>query len=1217
MTNDDLELYTLESMDVLNQALYHIGARQFKKFIKSEKYYAFVTESGKFYIFSIDSSRITEYTDPDAPKSQITCFDISYDQQFLVIGYKDGSLSYWSIPDVKLLSKFENSPIHKSQITALAFGYQSKDQPSIFAGDIKGRVSINIVKNGLFKLSINQTLLTTTSSPILNIKTTKQSIPQLGFLSSANNLFAFNQDTAKKDTKSFIIQKQPIDQCFDMIEKDGKTYTATGNKNTLTLTQWTSPNDIKAAGQQGNICWQISLDNPNENFIFITFFASAVICCLTSEGNILLYSPSHDRIASGKFNEYQSFSSGDATIVSSGDDLLVINSKIAAKLIFTDWKTTVRHYANLEPFDQDNFIQAFKVLVDIHIGNSGTSIGLSPNKTKRRLEVASLGKEIASKYVDAILKLPDLPGNLAFLMAYINTLNISKEVITNIMPRFKSEGKMKEFFHGVFYQSRSANTNNTGDFLTAEFAKEYFDFAKNQGILQQAEDNIASLHLDQSQAKNLLQLAREHQMLALQKRILIVFYHNYILPAQLYYTHNRLSEYCNEIFNKKSEIPKNIIAIWLMTPIEQEYKRLYTLLHENPELSLTFVNQLLKLCPINYTSTEHIEEEQVIDAILRVIEKDNYTDCIPIFNTVLPLIHKGQYRITGACFKNILEWIVTETREHQVREDLLMRTIDQFPNVLQPKYVQQLCSLCGFVQPALKYFLPEQNYSKIIETYINSDKSNEVFDFIDQYISDDKMTHAITEHISALLRIDNERIVRIITDETKIKEKGLFEKIKNSLSGNDLVNLLFGSYSCNKDTNKLDNTFLLQLFEAMCMNARHSSNSKTKTMPIDFLKSIINKPQFPKDKALDIARNYGAIDCYVQILINMGKINEAVTLINSEIENSLLELCKSDFNEVIDGVDHIESCHSEQLKRAYTTIQTTITLLKQLSINDLAEEVSKGKEQNSIGTNHYPAKTMEKWLNAFLAFQFPFFFLSQQYKGDEEDKANLSQEKLEKHRICKERTSTALSYLFIHFVISSLNYVDSFRVYACIAIYFRFMDPKQYRQVISTLFNRLDYQVMLNSCVEDILVDDCVNECNKAFAKSNAGYQIIDDPVCAVCHQPLKNTLDEFKVFSCGHCLHNKCGHHTQCPICAQQNIIYNEQSGDSTIRANSKLALSRFKYALNINYDSQQYDEEYHSYVKIQGDPLVYDDGTLKPIDFTITDIPPYSDYVFDAICD
>ena len=85
--------------------------------------------------------------------------------------------------------------------------------------------------------------------------------------------------------------------------------------------------------------------------------------------------------------------------MSSGDHLLLVNLNMPAKVVFTDWKTTVRHYVNRTPFNQDNFTQAFKILIDIHIGTTGLTVGLSPNKTKRRIEVAAMGKEISYKYV--------------------------------------------------------------------------------------------------------------------------------------------------------------------------------------------------------------------------------------------------------------------------------------------------------------------------------------------------------------------------------------------------------------------------------------------------------------------------------------------------------------------------------------------------------------------------------------------------------------------------------------------------------------------------------------------------------------------------------------------------------------------------------------------------------------------------------------------------
>jgi WD40 repeat protein len=1139
-------LYSVEPLDLMVEALTKVSCTVLKGCVKIDNVYAFITNLPAPFIFDINRQNILQFSTSDAPKSPMTCVALSPDKQFLAVGYSDGSIAYWSVNERKVIRSIVKSKIHKTPITAISFGYKND---TIFAGDSDGRLTYNVFYKRIVMTYNQEEITQFANEPVTNIKVSLglYGAPKIGFVSTPHSLVAFDQDAAVKGDRA-IFRRIPFDSaiCFDMIVRDKTIHTAVGGDGFVRLIRWiASPNgEVK-----DNVFW--TYDIPNEKVSYTFLLSSVITCAITVTGRLMLLTKSSELIGSSTFDLWPEMQNRKSPIFPDGDNLMFINLKMPAIIKFTDWKKKVKYFMRDTEFNQKNYEAAFGILVEIQIGSSITSIGLSPNKTTRRLEVAKVAKEISKKYISEIINQPNLAENLAFLVAYTNSLNISREIVTFALPLFKDAGKLEEFFDGIFYQHSSGRregspSSECGQYVTTELASEFFQYAESKGILAQAEDTIASLRLDQSQEKSLLELAREKNMITLQKKILTVFYKNHVLPAQIYYKAGRLAEYCKEVFSlpKRFEIPKKTVALWLMTPTKGNFERLSNLIHSSMQDSDYFVTQILSLCPISYSPTQSLTIGDVVDAVLRVINEDSYESVRTLISIILPIIYSNKLVYSGASLKNVIMWILAEVEHANTREYLLSIIVSNYPDLIKNDVIERICQLCGFVDLAKKIFLPKKEYTLFFKTCIsNPIHQMEIFRIIEENHGDKEILLAINDNISSLLKIDSRETVRIL----KAYFNDMLATLKTSLKGIDRVTLLSALYNSRTSSETFDDEFLIDLFEGKCIQSKRTA--------ISFLRSIIYNDTFDKDKALKIAEKYNVIDCIIEIHLHNDNKLKAFELIGKEIESSLLEFIESDFNTKVEGIDHLNEL--PEIDRALSAIQCAINLLLQFT-----------EEKES----------RKRWVETYLAFQFPLYHVKSASNGN---------------------IKSAITYLFTYFVVSSLNHISSTLVFACLSIYFCAIEPIQYRKILNAIFSRLDYQVMLNSCVEEMLVDDCINLSDKALQTLSRGYQTDFVPTCAVCNQPIKKSYDIFQVFPCGHCIHENdvCGHHERCIICTGTGIAVKTVDSGAVTKRNFRNLMKRFDFAVTNSYENIEDDDVYISPVRVAGLPVVFDDGSLEKI--------------------
>lgn len=1066
--------------------------------------FATVTDLPSPAVFNLDTHKIIYFNTKGAPTSPFTCIDISNDLAYLVTGHLNGSVSVWSIAEQKFVKSLDNKKDY-SEVTYVNFGVTSE---YIFYGDASGKLYSVVFRKGFMGFKMDQRLLYTADSRITTVLASNANIensPAIGFATFGNSYLIFNQSLIESANNPIIQQPITLDGKTEMsiITKDGAVFLAIGGGKDIQYWKFGS-------NFSGTQLWTKSLEN--EKVHKINLLTSTITAVITTKGSLNLYTNKGCTVSAGEFENYIDIFSGRTDLMVDDDKILLVSKNMPAHICFTDWKEVIEFHVEKKEYDK-----VFSMLLEISIGTSDDLIGLSSNNTIRRIEVAKIGRDVSERCIADSMNSTSLSADLSYVITYATQLGIGRYVVQSAFKVFKEKNKLEEFFAGIF-----ANQSFNGQAVTADIVKEYFDYAATNNILDKAEDILTNMTLDQDQAKSILLLARERNMIQLQKKILLRFYQNVVLAAQISFKSGSLSNFVSEIFSKKREAASILnLSTWLMIPHNGIYDRMNAMINNNWERAAGIISQMIELCPIKFNKVEALQPIHIVDAALNAIKDVEFTKCSKILDAICPVIYTLSLPYNGCAIKNVCTWIFTTSNFVEAREAVLKQITDTFPDAFPLDIVAESCLSCGFVNLAEELFLKKKDYQSIMKAYISSqEKSRFVFDFIENHLSDrNEIKLAVLHHISTLLNLNALKLVSII----KANFEDSIEPLKTQLKGRDLFKYLSALFETSEDKNKsFDAKFVLELFKLYCQfepsNASH------------FLNTATTWEDFDLDEALKVAQKFKLIDCEIIIHRMHSNAIEAVKLIVTEIEVSLLELIDSDAP--IEFADVAQMNKSESVSRQYNAVMCAIQLLE--SLDDKENE------------------TVQRWIDTFLAFQFPLYHMKT--KGNTKLKAVITQ-------------------LFTYFVMAALNHLRTELVFATLTIYFCAMDQAEYRTILNAIFARANYQVQLYGTVEEMLINDCLKLCNKAFERITQGYAVTDDrPKCAICQQPLSYGGSEIRVYPCGHAIHNNsiCGNYEKCIIC---NGAKRETGTVSQMKTkkDTRLALRKFNFAMMRNYSDDE----------------------------------------------
>jgi len=288
------------------------------------------------------------------------------------------------------------------------------------------------------------------------------------------------------------------------------------------------------------------------------------------------------------------------------------------------------------------------------------------------------------------------------------------------------------------------------------------------------------------------------------------------------------------------------------------------------------------------------------------------------------------------------------------------------------------------------------------------------------------------------------------------------------------------------------------------------------------------------DEALPVCIQFRVINTCIHINTMLGDFQAAVSLVADELERELVEAIQSGKTLRVSSIDRVGD--DPLLKKPYETVLMAFDLL------------SKTPESGPY---------LEKlWRFLFLAFQLPLFLA----KNSNDIESN-----------------QAMTLFFSFFVVAVLSKTSPDFVLDTLKRDFCSMDSIQYKNVFGSVFKYLDYQKMLSSNVQSLLLEDCLKLYHESLAITTKAATVFS-PKCDTCLQPITGAGGVgMLVFECGHCYHNDltCGGHKTCPKCRGELVNINPEKGKQKISSRNKLMrrrqIQRVEYGLKKHYGKDQ----------------------------------------------
>jgi len=438
-----------------------------------------------------------------------------------------------------------------------------------------------------------------------------------------------------------------------------------------------------------------------------------------------------------------------------------------------------------------------------------------------------------------------------------------------------------------------------------------------------------------------------------------------------------------------------------------------------------------------------------------------------------------------------------------------------YPNILPNDKLAQWCENAGFIHAIERYYIAQKSYNKIIASLIVHEESRSiVFDFIEEHVSDtEEMRVALISHIRPLLFINPSRIITIINRYFSSFHGEFIKQLQPQDKLLYYTTLISVAGNASMTTEWYMDAFSLMLL----YDPLNSAN---------FLREHINEMDTIKAEKLSI--NANRIDCQVQIKIINQQYKEAAEQIGHEIERTLIDFVQSDSQVAPTSID--ELLDIKELQVPMDAIRLAINLLE---------------------TNSADKDNQMQWQRVYFYFQFPLYLAGK----------------------AKQNIKSTTTLMFTYFVVSSLSSITAHHAFCILSIHFSGLDMLQYREILTKIFSRINYEKNLYHGLEEMLILDCIELIEKVYVESTKGI-LNSSTRCSFCQKPLQKTGRPFIMFPCGHCYHtdSEClNGSTQCRLCAGQTFTTPSTVHDTTTQKLStrrvQQLLRRMDFALKKNF--------------------------------------------------
>ncbi|EAY18470.1 hypothetical protein TVAG_083230 [Trichomonas vaginalis G3] len=1064
-----LDYYKIQPLPAIKDHIKAVGINDLKCCARSGTMLAFISDIPVPFIYNTNTEICRDFKLENVPSSPLSAIDISRDCKYVITGHENGSISIWSIMDFKIVKNFSTG--FNKKIVCLHYGWTPNE---IFLGDESGRVSKIQIRQLMGYFAISETFLIQGDEELTNIITMKQGYPfNAVFISWKTSYMIYNGDTLAVTAKSSKYEDEiSIDHYFD----EEKIVLTVSTQSQFTLLCFTGPKKFT----------QICSHKLNSGTIVISeFLASGLFVCITDGGELTIVSFDGKIAQQIPANDlYQS--SVSSSYIQPYDDKMILVQRFGCLLVdFLDWRGKIKTLVN-----SLNFAEAFRLLIEIDAGLAKDLVGLPKNPTECRRQLRDITSFVVLQFLKHYLLNgtdEEIDDAVASAVANVASLKMTS-ILEQAADLFTAVGKGMDFYIGTL----RSTVKQVSSLLTPAFIEQFLKLAQSSEMIDFAEEELLTPKLDPAYTVEIFKVALKYNLIKFQKRLFTEYFDDFVSPCELYHKNNRLIDYCREVFldenqNLYNKAAKRSVSLWLLYPgNDGSFGRLQTLFNSSLEDSPKYISSILSVCPIPVSEEKELGYAPVIDTFLRVLEKYNFEIAKPMLSSIIPYYERDKTLIpTTAALKHVIKYISVSSENENSTEFLLSKILDRFPTLIPLNSLQELCQSRGFVNIALDKFMQSKNYSVIVGSFVNSsDKKVTVFDFINAHLEDhDELRTSIIENISGLLVVDAQQTCRVIYKYFKEDLEYFIKTLERQtlfvfLRGLDDV---VGDIAFDKDLNI---KYLDMLCEYSPQEAVHFLKNR---LEIDAEKEF----SIDLEKSLKIAKKWGRIDCEIRLQIHNSSYNEAVELIGSEIESSLLDLLEIP---VFDGCKSIdELSDSSVVNRQMQAVTIAVSLLSELS-----------KEENNI----------QRWQKVFKSFQFPLYLASKMKESD--------------------KKAVTLTLIFSYFCLQSLSIIGSEITFKILSLFFSALPRHIYHSALSYIFQSLNYQTKLNEVVEEILIDDCLKLIEKSDNKRMGGL-FSGEPVCAICHEPLLKAYSPFKVFPCGHCLHEntKCGYHEYCTVCS------------------------------------------------------------------------------------
>lgn len=1074
--------------------------------------------TNQFYplLFDIESNSVRLFQGKPKSCPNALCVDISSDGNYIVTGHDDGSVNLWAISENYMLVK-SHQKIHKDPIIHIKFGHENTLFYAVSSTGVVTQISFVFLK---MMTTFKEKLIYQSHQPIQDLILSKVNDPfPIGFIVFPTSYCIFDP----KLLESKLFSKNQNESCivfqsekyFDppylsLLARNSDYFLSLASGNKIKMHQITSPTKVNTIFND--------IECSNGKISFSIFISSTLIVVITNSGAMELMTCAGEKVTSSTSEEIAALINSNRSVLTYSEKVILVTVDNIQYLSFSNWKTVINDHAQHDDWD---FV--FQSLTEVYLDTNRSLVGVPSKHALRIREVKEISQELLRKYfVQLIHANPtDFEEQISNKIIIAASLGVNSFVENEIYGLFEKERKLPNFYNGIFLKRSKA----LPEFCTPVFIRKYIEYYKQQDQISRAEESLVSLQIKGPYVQQLIQIANEYRMLNLCKDLSIRCLGNYLIPCILFYEEGKLDQFFNSIYSNNliPEGSERSLYVWLVIPDkDNKYPRLKNLLQSDWAKGALLIKRIYEACPIQYTFTQKLTRECIIDIMTRILDDQSYEIAQPYLSYLLPTIPtlaEKEKCLTGVSVHHIIRWIFTSNEQPSEREVILQIFLNRYPNVLPPSLLVQWCENAGFTKLVQKFYLENKDYDKIIASMILNPQTREnIFDFIDDHVDDHaEMEAGVVANFDVLLLIDKAKTVQLIIRSFIKKQDKLIAQLSPQ------HRLIYLKALMEFEPKELDQSRKFELFQLIC---EYDSTNASRFMKENFYEMDIEK------MTEYIEKHEERVDCRVLLYYFNQQYAQAAELIGKEIENSLLNFIESDSKVNPQSIDELVS-----IPELEETMQ---------AINDAFDILTRA-DNRSTKKNETPESQCEA---IYMYFQFPMYRAAQK----------------------SENINKTVTLVFSYFLVSSLSVIKADHAFAILGVHFSTLDEKQYHQFLSNVFARIEYIKNLDNSLEDMMIIDCLNLVDKAHQRAIKGIQSVMTTTCSSCQDPLMKTGESFTVFPCGHCFHNtqQCKS-SFCTIChggqTMTNLIKENEGQTKLTQRRIQQLMRRMDFSLKKNF--------------------------------------------------